>query len=361
MEPSRRELLVARITSGTLRLKVYNEFGREVAVVLRQATREQRYYAQELYQDTLEEARLEGAHTEDSLLAFLYKEQLWDDTRETSLRQLEKDIEDFKTKLVGLAFRSFEKQMAKLTLQKARDRQRELLAQRHAYDHLTCDGAAGMARTRYLLACSLHYPSGQPVLPVDALWDNPTADGCSIVLENAFEAYLASRLDDADIREVARTEPWLGIWTTRACAGNLFGVPAADLTDEQVRLQVWSQMYENIAQHPECPPQEVIDDDDICDGWLILQRREREKKQLESKADTALSNEKIRNSEEVFIVASSPEDARQIESLNDETTQRLKRQRDAEIRRRGEVQHVDLADVRAWCQMERNRLQTEKG
>lgn len=359
MDLARRELLIARICSGTLRLRVYNEFGKEVVVVVRQTTREQRYFAQELYQDTLEEARLDGAYTEDSLLVFLYKQGLWDEARESMFRQIEKDVEEFKTKLVGLAFRTAERNASKRALQNAKDKYKELLLQRHAYDHLTCEGAAGMARTRYLLACSLIWPSGQPVLPSDALWDNPTAEGCSLLLENAFEAYLHAKLPDEQIREVARTEPWVGTWMTRASTGGVFGVPAVDLTDEQVRLQVWSQMYENICAHPECPPHEIIDDDDICDGWLILQRREREKKQKETRTENAVGNEKIRNSEEVFIVAESAEDARLIESMNDEAAMRIKKQRDAEVRRKGQVQHVDLSDVRAWCQMEANRMRAE--
>lgn len=358
MEQARRELLVARVVSGVVRLRVHNEFGREVVVVVRNPSREQRYFAQEVYQETLEESRLDGAYTEESLLDFLLEQGQWDDAREAMLRQVEKDIEEFKTKLLGLTFRTYEKKKARLALAAAKEKQRELLGQRHSYDHLTAEGAAAMARARYLVACSLCDARGRPILPEDALWGNPAAERCSVVLENSFEAYLASRLDDAEFRELARTEPWTTLWSARGAAASVFGVAAADLTDEQVRLQVWSQLYENIAGHPEAPPQEVLEDDDLCDGWLILQRRERDKRQKEVKADE-VGSERVRGSEEVFIVADTAEDARRIYEMNDDGSRTVLRQREAQIQKKGAVQHADLADVRAYCQMEATRLRAE--
>lgn len=81
-------------------------------------------------------------------------------------------------------------------------------------------------------------------------------------------------------------------------------------------------MYDSIAESPESPSDEIILDDDMLDGWLIIQRRERELRTKQKAAEDVISNEKIANSDEVFIVAKSEED---IQKLNHLTTQRQSR------------------------------------
>lgn len=358
MDLARRELLIARIISGVIRLRVCGDGGREVTLLVKQPTREERYYAQELYQDALEQGRLEGSYTEEEILTFLRTHRLWDDAREAEAKKLSEDIEEFKVRLVQLVTKKAELQAGKHTLDKARERYKELMTQRHSYDHMTCEGAAAMARTRYLLACSLTYTNGQRLLPAEALWDNPRAEGCSVLLENAFETYLTSRLEEAEVRELARSDPWLSYWSTRAQTTSLFGVAAADLTEEQLRLQIWSQMYENIHQHPKCPGPEIVHDDDLCDGWLIAQKRERDGEATRNTKENAM-NEKIREAEEQYIVVNSLEEAKAVEDMNSPQMKNVKMRRNAQINAKGEVQHVDFIDVRQECQMEAARLRAE--
>jgi hypothetical protein len=357
MELYRRELLVARIISGVLRLRVNDASGQEITLVIRQPSRDARYFAQEVYQEMLERTLLEGVYTEEEIIKFLKDHRVWSEVLEAEMKNLEKEIEEFKVKLVPLANKP-ELQAGKLTLSKARERYKELSIKKHSYDHMTCEGAAAMAKMRYIVASSLYYKNGQPVLPCEELWDGAISHECSVLIDNAFEAFLGTRLEEVEIREIARTEPWLSYWSVKSHSSSIFGVPNVDLTEEQIRLLAWSQMYENIHQHPKCPPPEIINDDDLCDGWLIIQKRERDKELNKSRAEDNM-NEKIKDSEEVYIVANSAEEAKAIEELNSADMKRIKQQRAAEIARKGQVQHVDLLDVRQEVQMEATRLKAE--
>ena len=49
----------------------------------------------------------------------------------------------------------------------------------------------------------------------------------------------------------------------------------------------FSRMYDGAYGSPECPPDKVIEDDDMFDGWLIDQRRTREKEQSVKRAEAA--------------------------------------------------------------------------
>lgn len=315
-----------------------------MTVLLRPASREARYEAQEAYEEAYAEASLDGCYSEGELLDFLMDKGLWSDRLQGEMAQLEHDIEEFKVKLVGLAFRSAEKRAGKLALARAKARHEEVFSLRHSHDHLTAHGVASMVKVRHLLASSLYYSDGRRLIG--------SLDEASPLFENACEAFLGSRLSDTALREVARTDPWRPVWAARKSCGSVFGAAAADLTDEQLRLAVWSGMYENVSAHPECPADEVLEDDDLLDGWFILQRRARAQRDVERRADDVVTNEKVRNSDEVYIVAQTPEDVARVEALNDEAARQAKRSRAEAIKARGAVQHVDLPDMRMWARMQ---------
>ena len=72
-------------------------------------------------------------------------------------------------------------------------------------------------------------------------------------------------------------------------------------------------MYEST----ESPHEKVIEDDDCLDGWFIAQRRKYEKDKKKREVEGMISNSKIANSQEVFVVADSQEAADEIYGLND--------------------------------------------
>jgi hypothetical protein len=72
---------------------------------------------------------------------------------------------------------------------------------------------------------------------------------------------------------VARTDPWRGVWAARRAEAGVFGKPACDLTDEQRSVVGWSLLYDGARECPDCPPDDVLTDDDAFDGWLIKRRQ----------------------------------------------------------------------------------------
>lgn len=88
-----------------------------------------------------------------------------------------------------------------------------------------------------------------------------------------------------------------------------------DLTDEQRSLLNISKMYDSIYEHPECPEERVIADDDMLDGWMIIQRKNAER----SKKQKSLSNnDKINNASEVFLMTETKDDIKNVLDLNTE-------------------------------------------
>jgi hypothetical protein len=328
-----RELLVARILAGHVRLR----FGGR-CLLLQQPTAEQRYVAQELYQHCLAEALADGAMSDRDLLEHLLDIGEWDDARASLLARLPEELEELKVQLYKATFESNKRRALRAAIAVNRERTLELQGARHAFDHLSASGIASLARDRYLFGCALRRPDGAPVFSDDeAFWQDD-----SPLLDQAMAAHAAVRISEAQYRDLARNEPWRSIWACRRAEHGVLGMPSANYTEEQRVLVSYSLLYDSVYEHPDCPGDDILADDDLLDGWLILQRRQRK-----DRAASKLGEDRaLPDADEVYIPADTTEDARRVHALNDAGGTNIVRQRFEHIRRHGEVEDKDLPDVR---------------
>ena len=105
---------------------------------------------------------------------------------------------------------------------------------------------------------------------------------------------------------------------------------------------MYSKMYDNAYQNPDCPPDEVIEDDDMFDGWMISERREREKNKKKKNLDKVTDQK----GDEIFVMADSPEDADDIVDVNDYSEKMRLRDRMRQIKASEDmIEELDLRDV----------------
>ena len=331
---------MARIISGSLRLKNY---------ILKNPSLEDIYIANEIYEEAAEEGFLNDAMSEAEIIKFLYDQGIWDNEKEELLKRIPKDIEDFKVKLFQSNFKSNEKKSIKELIQKAKLKLYNLFSIKCSYNHLGYIYQANLLKNRYLIFSSLYY-KGKRVFQddIDIFWD--IAD--SQLIDDIIAEKNEMAISDTIYRELARTEPWRSYWSLKK--DSLFGIPVVSYTEEQKTLCSWSSLYDSIHEHPKCPSDEVMQDDDMLDGWMIIQRRERDKNLGNH---DFISNEKIRNSQEIYIPADTKEDAKKVDNLNDTNSKRVKENRFAFLAKVGEVKHADMPDVKRDIGMKLNRME----
>jgi hypothetical protein len=355
MDHARREFLVSRVVSGCLRCRITDRFGQAAKLLIKPPSREQRYDAQELYQEVFIESELQGCYSDQELLSFLLENSLWDEDREKLITGLPKEIEEFKVRLFKELFKSNERKVIRKALGVAKEKLEELTHQRNAYGYLSCSGAAAIARNRYLMGCSLYYPDGRPVFASDTFWDEP-----SDLLEQVIVYSGQQRLSETELRELARTDPWRSVWACRKSEGTVFGIAACDYTEDQSRLISYTVLYDSIFEHPECPADNIIGDDDMLDGWMIDQRRQREARQNAKHGEDLVGSEKVRGAQEVYLVADTNEDARKIDGLNDQFASAVKQARINTLNKQGVVNEAEMPDTRMKLRMEMNQLLSRK-
>jgi hypothetical protein len=120
-------------------------------------------------------------------------------------------------------------------------------------------------------------------------------------------------------------------------------------------------MYDSVYESTESPPEKVIEDDDCLDGWFVEQRKKHDRNKLNMEADNLITNKKIANSGEIFVMASSEEEAGFIDSLNDAEGRNIKNSRLNQLKKQGEINSdMEFLDMRLNTQMENNRAIMQK-
>jgi hypothetical protein len=110
---------------------------------------------------------------------------------------------------------------------------------------------------------------------------------------------------------------------------------------------MYARMYDNVSESPEAPIEEIIADDICLDGWFVEQRKKQDKMKKQNQVDGMISNDKIKNSGEVFVMAQDNKDAQEIYDLNDGLARNTVKQRQAQIEGKEDMMNFkELADVK---------------
>ena len=318
MDLAKRELLLYRIFSGFVRFHID-----DTVYIFKSPTAEDRYLAQEIYEEEVKSNRYENWHTKKTILKFLQQQQIFTEEDEEKLDKMEDDIEDLKHKLFTSMLNTEKSNFIRLTLQRTREYMSGLVSAKTCLDHTTVEGYASLLKTQFLTRRCLYHEDGRN------LEDCP-----SDFLEKAMSQIAIKTIGQAELRELARTEPWRGYWGASNKQGIFEGLPI-NYNEDQRSLVLYSKMYDGAYEHPESPEDEVINDDDLFDGWMIHQRKERENTKTKKNIESSI-NEKQRNAEELYVFAPSTKDANKINDLNTPEAKARRKRRDLLLRKKGE-------------------------
>lgn len=337
MKDVERELLVNRICSGLTMLKFNGD-----TYYLRGPTAEERYKASIVYQEACQECADEVLSNED-IMEVLLKYEMWSEDNQKVLEQLEKDIDELKIGIFQKRFRKAELNLGRKALDAARKEYERLSLAKHQLDCHSASGLAAITKIKYIVGCCLLDKNKNQVWNSDSFLRDRNN-----LIEEIVNVANRDKITDYQIRELSRTEPWRTMWSCRDSEKSLFGSNVSELTDEQKRLIVWSKIHDSIYESEDCPEDFVFDDDDMMDGWMILQKRKQDKLKKERKNTSMMEtdNEKIASAGERFILVGSREEAQEVEELNSPEVAMMKKARENLLMKKGIVQEAEMPDSR---------------
>lgn len=349
------DTLVNKIISGIVKFKVKDVQRNVFNLLIKSPTRYHKYLSGEIYNQVYQECLDLGMYEEKELQDFLLNNNLWDLDREKRMNTLREDIDELKVLMFNSHLDLDKVEGCRRVLNLAKADLGKFFDQKNCYNHLTASGFADIEKNKFLIGISLSNLNGEPFVDEDSYWRMP-----SFILEQALTSYRNSRIAEKEFRWLARNEPWRSHWLCRKSEGSLFGIPSVDMTEEQRSLIIWSALYDNVSENPEQPPIEVINDDDLLDGWFIIQKRLREKEVNKNSLNAVIGNEKISNSDEVFVVANTEAAMKKISSMNSQEAEIIKNRRFNAIDKSGSVSEYNLPDVKNDIHRKRNEMFRDK-
>lgn len=327
-----------RILSGKVRCEV-----RDRIIYIGNLTSSQMCEAERIYIQTCIDAQLLGVMTEDELLYFLIDKDLWSINEQNELDSLPSLIETLKLQIWN-SYQSFQsKKVEKIRQQiyKYNARLSELHNKRYKYNAYTASGVALLTKLEYWVAHSA-FENGQ-------LFQNVTDN---IKLFDALvNQFIGNQIPEREIRQIAKSSMWRLIWFSGKIEHNIFGVSAIQMTEEQKSLLNWSRTYDNVYESLECPIDDVIQDDDLLDGWMITQSQKHETEKKERSGDKFAQRSKP-GMQEIFIPAETFEDAQRINQMNDPQARLVKRQRNEIITKQGLVTEQNMPDAQVFMRQQ---------
>jgi hypothetical protein len=276
--------------------------------------------------NTIYQHRFEELLTEEEAEGLLIRKRMWSPADSTLLKELEKSLDNAKVELYnnyGMPSAHLNKIRNQLTIIK--QKQIEQLNKRHCLDRFSLEYLGEYAAELYLFSKTVLDQNYQPV----KLGAHK--------LQNIMFKYKSLTPSNTDMRLIARTEPWRSFWSTSPSGFRVLG-------DDQRVLILFSKMYDNVYEHHERPPEGVINDDDMLDGWFIAMKRKNEK----AKADSAknIVTERHPGAGEIFMMVKSEEEAREVEMMNDVRGKVIKGQLNEVMKHKELVKDWDVPAIR---------------
>lgn len=304
-------------------------------------------YEAELYcQEEFNNNRFNEWIHEDEVLDYLVNIGLWSYGGDDNLKKLEDQIDSLKVDLYNNFLNPTKSKNIKKTLSNVKGSYNRLYSIRHSLDQYTVHGYSQSLKNNYILAHSIFDYNNNKIFPCYEQADYRLLNELSLVISESI-------IDVSVFRQIARSDTWKNYWS--ANKENLFDRSTINWTDEQRTLVILTKMYDAALEHPECPPDSVFDDDDMFDGWMIVQRKENEKIRNKNRTEKLLEGKKLDKAGEIFVMARSKEEANNIFDLNDPNSRNIIKERQSVLKSGKEINETELPDVKRNLVMQSNQ------
>jgi len=334
MDQGRKNLIVAQLMSG---IKFFDIDGQRYKVI--SPSSEIKLLGEYVYQETLQSVKYDDLITRDKAQMLLNTLDIWRPKDDKDFEDLEKYRDDLKVQLYQALFKSETQKDIRKKLKRTDRILEKAIIKKNSLEHATVEYHAFLTQRQFITALCILDENNQNIYKEKDFWLSDP-----YIFNNIINKMDQESVPVVEMREIARTEPWRSSWSMGK--EKVFGISVKDFNDDQKTIVSLSKMYDNAYESMECPPDDVFADDDMFDGWMIYQRRQREKERKQQDLDR-VAGKNAGNAGEVFIVAESEQDVDRIQSLNDAGTRRQLQQKFNYIKSQdGTVKEKDLPDVK---------------
>ena len=251
------------------------------------------------------------------------------------LEKIEKSLENSKVDLFKNYFDITKRTKIKNRISNLKEDIENIYTKQHSLDFLTLEHYCDNSRHEFIISNTL-YNKNNTLMFKDCNIDY-------VKFNNIVSIISKNMIDIGTYKKIARCDYWRNYWSNNK--NNVIDGPVCEWSEEQKSLVNISCMYDKIYEHPECPQDDIIEDDDALDGWMIYQKQKNDLQKKENGVDSMLSG-KIKNSSEIFLMAGNKNQAEDILGLNTEESLNVVKNKVDTVMTRGTVRDGQLPDVK---------------
>lgn len=270
-----------------------------------------KYRAEMLYDSIIDDNKFDKRLlTEKEILVYLKLNNIWQPSDEESLSKCKKLIDDTKIDLYVNYSNEKKKEALKQQLASAVSDMNKLLYNKTCMNYLGIQDHATSVKNEFLIMNTIYDKDNKLV------FNSPEKDSYEYQkLQKFIRAIVDESLDINILRTLVKSDLWRSFTTCLSIVQE-----KEHLNDDYRYLIGLHKMYDSVRQHPECPSEDIINDDDALDGWFLYNNRKAEK---EKKKNSIMNKVRgnIKNAGEVFIITDDVKEKQEIYGLNDQTAQ----------------------------------------
>ena len=324
-----KEILLYRILSG----KSFFYFNNE-KYLLKAAPLDIRYEASLIYDTIINDEKFQDWFREDNAELIMMSLGIWNNETNKNLKILEQKLDHLKVELFTNFMIPSKTKNIRKDIKNTKNSINKIHATKQNFLSNTLEGYANSIKNEYII-CNTLYKNDKLVFDKEQNYK-------SFSLFNSLVQEIDKMMITTEnFKELARDNIWRNYWNSSK--NDLFHCSTVELSDEQRALINISRMYDNVYEHPECPNEAIINDDDALEGWMIVQRRKNETAKKQNAFDS--KNNKMKNAGEVFVMAESNEDVDSILDMNTSESRARLNEKLNYVNTFGEVNDGELPDV----------------
>lgn len=347
MTENDKEILVYRILSGQTHFTYDSE-----RYTLYAASPDIKYESCLIYDQVINEEKFDSWLREEHATNTMIALELWNFQTDNILKGLDKKLDDLKVELFTNFMLPSKTKNIRSNIKNTKSQISKIHLTKQNFISNTLEGYASSIKNEYII-CNTLYRKNKKIFDFNNKELSESFSLFNVLLQEIDKLVISTE----QYKLLARSQLWRSYWNCNKY-NDLFDKPSTLLTDEQRALLNISRMYDNIYEHPECPDDLVIEDDDALDGWMILQKRKNEKTKKQSQFDN--NNPKLKNAGEIFMMAEEKEDIASISQMNNSESAAAAKEKLTYIKNNQDklVQDGELPDVRRDVQMAIQQLKS---
>lgn len=253
------------------------------------------FYWQELF----DEVKFNGWPTMSTINNVRIELGIWSDKEEEQLIFAEKQVDEIKQKMYINYMADLDISRDRFLLNKIKNQYYILLNKKHSIDYTTVEGYADSVKNELVLRECISFE--EDFIPTSRQW----SDILSIVKNSA--------LTHTEYRCVARSNLWHSYWYNGS--SKIFLQKPHEMNYEQRNICSISRMYDNAKKASDPPSEDIINDDDLFDGWLLYKKNKDDSDTSKQKIDKIVDKHH-RGASHVFVVADQSRTPEQINKMN---------------------------------------------